>query len=89
MFASLHTSTLALGRVQRRGGQGLFSRLAGMIEVSRQRRQLAALDDALLRDIGLTREEALREASRPGYDDGRRPLWDAPSHWLQHGGIFR
>lgn len=47
--------------------------LAGRIAVSRSRRGLRHLDDHLLRDIGLTREEAAVEASRP--------IWDAPSHW--------
>jgi len=41
--------------------------------LSKQRRSLADLDDALLKDIGLTREEAQREAERP--------LWDVPRHW--------
>lgn len=31
----------------------------------RQRRDLADLDDYLLRDIGVTREQARREAGRP------------------------
>ena len=35
------------------------------IERSRQRRALAELDDRLLRDIGLTRDEARRESSSP------------------------
>ena len=39
----------------------------------RQRRRLAELDDAALRDIGISRADALREAAR-------KP-WDAPSHW--------
>lgn len=39
-----------------------------------QRRQLAKLDDAALRDIGVTRAEAFAESSRP--------FWDAPSHWI-------
>ena len=34
-------------------------------ERSRQRRALAELDDRLLRDIGLTRDEARRESSSP------------------------
>ncbi len=34
-------------------------------ERSRQRRALRGLDDRLLDDIGLTREQALREASKP------------------------
>ncbi|THF64913.1 DUF1127 domain-containing protein [Pseudothauera nasutitermitis] len=32
---------------------------------TRQRRELAALDDRLLRDVGLSRETALREAEKP------------------------
>lgn len=43
----------------------------------RQRQQLAKLDDAALRDIGITRSEALAEASRP--------FWDAPPHWICSG----
>jgi uncharacterized protein YjiS (DUF1127 family) len=35
------------------------------MERSRQRRALAELDDRLLRDIGLTREEALQERANP------------------------
>jgi uncharacterized protein YjiS (DUF1127 family) len=34
-------------------------------ERSRQRRALASLDDRLLRDIGLTRDEARRECANP------------------------
>ena len=34
-------------------------------ERSRQRHQLAALDDHMLRDIGLTRGQATQEAARP------------------------
>ena len=39
----------------------------------RQRRALGALDAHMLADIGLSREEARREAARP--------FWDAPRHW--------
>lgn len=74
MFASLHTSSVALDRVQRRGGKGIFARLAAIAALAAQRRQLANLDDALLDDIGLTRGEARREASRAP--------WDVPRHWL-------
>lgn len=51
----------------------LPARLAALAAVSRSRKGLMRLDDHLLRDIGLTREEAETEA--------RRPVWDAPSHW--------
>ena len=34
-----------------------------------QRRHLAALDDALLRDIGISRADAVREAAKPFWRD--------------------
>lgn len=51
----------------------LRTRLVGALSLARQRRALARLDPAHLADIGLTREEALAEASRP--------VWDAPEYW--------
>lgn len=45
------------------------------LELRRERKALADLDDYLLDDIGVTRNEALREA--------RKPFWDAPSHWMR------
>jgi uncharacterized protein YjiS (DUF1127 family) len=45
------------------------------LKVWRQRRDLLAMDDTRLRDIGLTREQAEAEAGRP--------VWDVPSHWLR------
>ncbi|MDX5401835.1 MAG: DUF1127 domain-containing protein [Rhodobacterales bacterium] len=50
-----------------------FAALAAALEAHRSRKALARLDPRLLRDIGLTREEALDEAARP--------IWDAPLHW--------
>ncbi len=44
--------------------------LIDMLTLYRQRRALARLDDAALDDIGLSRDEALRES--------RRPFWDLP-----------
>ena len=38
-------------------------------ELAQQRRRLLALDDRMLKDIGITRAEAMRE--------GTRPFWDA------------
>ncbi|MEM7296200.1 MAG: DUF1127 domain-containing protein, partial [Pseudomonadota bacterium] len=35
----------------------------------------ARLDDAALRDIGLTRDQVVAETSRP--------LWDVPSPWMR------
>ncbi len=41
----------------------------------RQRQQLKSLDKAILKDIGVTRDEALREAERS--------IWDAPASWTR------
>jgi uncharacterized protein YjiS (DUF1127 family) len=51
----------------------LLRRLFALALLSRQRRALARLDAALLKDIGLTQDEAAEEA--------RRAIWDVPAHW--------
>jgi uncharacterized protein YjiS (DUF1127 family) len=47
--------------------------LRHLYNVWRSCRALAALDDAALKDVGLTRHDATREAARP--------FWDAPNTW--------
>ena len=54
---------------------GLIGRVFTMLAFHRERQSLARLDDAMLRDIGVSREEAQREAARP--------IWDAPGRWFQ------
>ena len=49
--------------------------LRGALDLRRSRQALADLDDHLLRDIGLTRDEAREEAERP--------VWDAPATWMR------
>ncbi|MBZ8119684.1 DUF1127 domain-containing protein [Roseovarius sp. LXJ103] len=61
MFALTSTRSLSL---HTRPSISLMTRL----DVMRSRRALAALDDAALMDLGLTRAQADREA--------RRPIWD-------------
>lgn len=46
-------------------GRSLIGWLRAAAERRRQRRALALLDDHLLRDIGVTRGQALAEARRP------------------------
>jgi len=48
---------------------------------ARSRRALSALDDRLLRDIGVTRAEALRAATQP--------LWKRSRPWLRSGLLDR
>jgi uncharacterized protein YjiS (DUF1127 family) len=45
--------------------QRVRDRLRTWLERDRQRRALAELSDHLLRDIGVTRAEAMREAAKP------------------------
>lgn len=47
------------------------ARLRTLFGVQRERRALERLDPALLDDIGVSAEEARREAARP--------IWDAPA----------
>lgn len=47
--------------------------LRDLLSLRRQRCRLANLDDRALADIGITREQAQSEASRP--------IWDAPHFW--------
>lgn len=72
MFASLHTASFATRRVQKVGsGPRLWSFMRAVLATHRQRQALARLDDKALFDIGLTREEALLEASRAPWDQTR------------------
>ena len=74
MFASLHTSTLAVARVQSRGAFADLVALARLGVIARkQRRDLSQLDAAMLNDIGLTAAQAATEAARP--------MWDVPKNW--------
>ena len=74
---SIHRLALPLSLHLRRFGLApvrFLSRALGFAALSRSRYSLARLDDRLLCDIGVTRAEAMAEASRPA--------WDAPSHWM-------
>ena len=62
-FASLRRSTSAFG----------LSRLFNLLAVRRSRQSLAALDDHMLRDIGISREQAQAEADRAAWDVA--PCW--------------
>jgi uncharacterized protein YjiS (DUF1127 family) len=51
--------------------RGAIERILGWQEVARQRRSLLTLNEHMLKDIGITRADALREASRPFWDPGQ------------------
>ncbi len=56
-----------------RGSKFSLSRMAQVFKVRRQRQQLAQLDEAALRDMGLTRSDVREEM--------QRSAWDVPAHW--------
>lgn len=53
--------------------RSILSTVLDVLSLRRQRRRLAELDPHLLRDIGITLDEARREAELH--------VWDVPSHW--------
>lgn len=53
--------------------RSLLARALGAFTLRQSRRRLAELDLHMLQDIGLTADEARREAELP--------FWDAPAHW--------
>ena len=55
--------------------RSVFGMLGDLIALRRQRLELLQLDARALKDIGVTREAA--------EDEARRPLWDAPDHWMR------
>lgn len=76
MMTSIHASGLAGHEVRPTNPLTRIARFArGAALARRERAELASLDDAALKDIGVSREEALAEA--------RRPLWDVPRYWRQ------
>jgi uncharacterized protein YjiS (DUF1127 family) len=65
-------------RTWRSAGVRLALALLRWRELAQQRRRLLALDDRMLKDIGITRADARREGARPfwdtrGIDWGRWP----------------
>ena len=67
--------TIRLVQVTYRTGGSALARFVQVYAGWQQRKRLATLDDASLRDIGLTRHEAEAEAARP--------IWNAPDQWLR------
>ena len=57
-------------------GQPLVKRISAALTLLRQRQKLSKLDDAALRDIGVSRADARREA--------QRAVWDAPKSWRRY-----
>lgn len=51
---------------------GIWRVLRRWQQLARERRQLAALDMAALKDLGLTRADVMQESERPFWDDPLR-----------------
>jgi uncharacterized protein YjiS (DUF1127 family) len=51
----------------------VFRAVVDHLALHRSRQRLAVLDDHLLADIGVSRDEAMAEATRSA--------WNAPDHW--------
>ncbi len=64
--------TLATAHPSRRS-PSLLRRITDAFALRRQRARLRDLSPHLMRDIGVTEEEAQAEPARP--------LWDIPPHW--------
>lgn len=60
-----------LWRRLRRGVSGAASVVLRWQELARDRRRLQEMDERMLKDIGISRADALHEASRP--------FWDGPA----------
>ena len=67
------TLIITTARQTTRPTTGFWNRLLELVALQRQRTQLRDLTDHELRDIGITRAAAYKEAMRP--------LWDVPVHW--------
>jgi len=60
--------TFSLSRTRTARQTAGLPRVMAMIGVHKERRELAAMSDSRLRDLGITRQEATVEAARPFWD---------------------
>ena len=72
MFSTHSTTSVSPAR-PRRGLGSLLAAIPRAIALRQQRNRLAALDERMLNDIGVT--------PRMAEDEAARPVWDAPQHW--------
>jgi uncharacterized protein YjiS (DUF1127 family) len=61
-------AAIGLARTLRNAGSRLLVALLRRHELAQQRRRLLALDEHMLKDIGITRADASREGSRLFWD---------------------
>jgi len=65
---AIHTTLPFLAVGGAKSASGLFGTLREALRAAHSRRQLAQLDERMLRDIGIGRSEALAEAERAPWD---------------------
>ncbi|MEN0002479.1 MAG: DUF1127 domain-containing protein [Pseudomonadota bacterium] len=58
-----------------RARPGILGMVLKAYSIWRERQCLNTLDDHLLRDVGLTRNDVESETNRP--------IWDAPNRWMR------
>lgn len=68
MNACVSSGGVAQERAARRF-PNLWQRIARWYELARQRQQLARMNDAGLKDLGLSRADIYQESERPFWDD--------------------
>ena len=73
MFSASATNTAIIAGAVSARRPGLLKSVTNMVQLSKERRALAALDADTLADIGISRSDAMAEASRTA--------WDAPDYW--------
>ena len=72
MFTTQNTTCVSPSRPHR-GLGSLLAAIPRALALRQQRNRLAALDERMLNDIGVT--------PRMAEDEAARPVWDAPQHW--------
>ena len=70
---SVSMNTKAMASSGKTNAPSVWMKLHRFFRLSRQRRHLGELDDHMLADIGVTREQALKES--------RKLAWDVPTNW--------
>lgn len=68
-MSALHLAERAVSSRTAGIGEGLFSLIGEWLRRIEGRRELAGLCDRALRDIGITRVDAMREADKPFWRD--------------------
>jgi uncharacterized protein YjiS (DUF1127 family) len=73
---TVHVLSRPIARPRRRPAGGWLGWLAAMFHAIETRHQLAEMDDRMLKDVGISRAEAYREAERAPWDMTPRASWD-------------